>query len=48
MDRTLLVFRIDQTNLDPGQYVIKNNVSVSLEENEGGTLPYRVVFSVSE
>ena len=41
-------FRIDQTDLEPGQYVIENNVSVSLEESEGGTLPYRVVFSVSE
>ncbi|WP_327053628.1 hypothetical protein [Halomicrococcus gelatinilyticus] len=39
-------FEIEQSDLPTGRYVIESSVGVSVGE-EGGTLPFRVVFSVS-
>ncbi|KAB1192866.1 hypothetical protein GJR96_05160 [Haloferax sp. MBLA0076] len=41
-------FRIEETDLQPGRYVIESDVQVSTADGEGGALPYRIVFSVPE
>jgi len=45
IDRT---FTIEQTDLAPGEYVIEDNVEITLDDDSGGTFPYRVVFRVKE
>jgi hypothetical protein len=40
-------FHIEQSDLKPGQYIIESDVRVRTLDGMGGTLPYRVVFSVS-